>query len=111
MLCKKIAIGDQEFLMSAAASVNVVYQNIFNEDFIASLDRENLERAGMQFQKMAFVMAKVGELGRKEANTLTVEDYEDWLDNFTFADMMNAIEDIQDFYLSSSAETIGSKKK
>ena len=110
MLYKDIIIGGNTYKMCAAASVNICYQNIFNEDFLAQLDMEHPETAITPFTKMAFVMAKVGELGRKQANTLTLEDYENWLDEFTFADLMNAIEDIQEFYMSSSNGMVDSKK-
>lgn len=110
MLYKTIKIGEQEYKMCSAASINIVYQNIFNEDFLSKLDMDNPGSAILPFMRMAFVMAKVGELGRKQANTLTKEDYEDWLDEFSFADMMNAMEDIQGFYLESSAGTVDSKK-
>ena len=53
---------------------------------------------------------KVGELGRKQANTMTKDDYEDWLDEFSFADLMGAMEEIQVFYLESSNGTVDSKK-
>lgn len=110
MLYKNIKIGDNEYKMCSAASINICYQNIFNEDFLSLLDMDHPETAIMPFMKMSFVMAKVGELGRKQANTLTKEDYEDWLDEFSFADLMNAMEEIQVFYLESSASTVASKK-
>lgn len=110
MLYKNIKIGDNEYKMCSAASINICYQNIFNEDFLSLLDMDHPETVIMPFMKMAFVMAKVGELGRKQANTLTKEDYEDWLDEFSFADLMNAMEEIQVFYLESSASTVASKK-
>lgn len=110
MLYKKIKIGEVEYTMSAAASVNVVYQNVFGEDFLSTIDMEHPESAMMPFQKMAFIMAMVGEHGRKVANTKTVEDYEDWLDQFTFADLMNAITDIEELYMNAQATTVDSKK-
>lgn len=110
MLYKNIPIGSNTYKMCAAASINVCYQNIFHEDFLSMLDMEHPETALLPFQKMAFVMAKVGELGRKTANTLTQDDYEDWLDEFTFADIMTAMEEIQEFYMSASNGTVDSKK-
>lgn len=110
MLNKTIKIGENEYKMCSAASVNVCYQNIFNEDFISLLDMNHPETAIQPFFRMAFVMAKVGELGRKQANTLTIEDYEDWMDEFSFADLMAAMGEIQEFYLESSSGTVGSKK-
>ena len=110
MLYKNITIGGNTYKMCAAASVNICYQNIFNEDFLAKLDMEHPEASITPFTKMAFVMAKVGELGRKQASTLTVDDFENWLDEFTFADLMGAMEEIEDFYMSSSVGTVDSKK-
>ena len=110
MLYKNITIGDKEYKMCSAASINVCYQNIFNEDFLQKLDMDNPNSAILPFMQMAFVMAKVGEFGRKQANTMTKEDYEDWLDEFSFADLMNAMDEIQTFYLSSSGGVVDSKK-
>lgn len=110
MLYKNIKIGDKEYKLCSAASINIVYQNIFQEDFLRQLDMEHPESAITPFMKMAFVMAKVGELGRKQANTLTKDDYEEWLDEFSFADLMGAMEDIQLFYLEASAGAVDSKK-
>lgn len=111
MLYKTIKIGENEYKMCSAASVNVCYQNIFNEDFISLLDMSHPETAIQPFFRMAFVMAKVGELGRKAANQLTKDDFEDWMDEFSFADLMEAMDEIQEFYLEASAGTIDSKKK
>lgn len=110
MLYKNITIGDKEYKFCSAASINIVYQNIFHEDFLSLLDMDHPETAVTPFTKMAFIMAKVGELGRKQANTLTKDDYEDWLDEFSFADLMNAMEDIQIFYLEASKGAVDSKK-
>lgn len=110
MLYKNIKIGNKEYKMCSAASINICYQNIFNEDFLSLLDMDHPETAIMPFMRMAFVMAKVGELGRKQANTMTSDDYEDWLDEFSFADMINAMEVIQSFYLESSEGVVDSKK-
>lgn len=110
MLYKNIKIGSKEYKLCSAASINICYQNIFNEDFLSLLDMNHPETSIMPFMRMAFVMCKVGELGRKQANTMTKDDYEDWLDEFSFSDLVNAMEEIQSFYLESSASTVDSKK-
>lgn len=110
MLYKNITIGNKEYKFCSAASINICYQNIFNEDFLSLLDMGHPETSIMPFMRMAFVMAKVGELGRKQANTLTKDDYEDWLDEFSFADLMAAMEEIQIMYLEASAGAVDSKK-
>lgn len=110
MLYKNIKIGSKEYKLCSAASINICYQNIFNEDFLSLLDMNHPETSIMPFMRMAFVMCKVGELGRKQANTMTKDDYEEWLDEFSFSDLVNAMEEIQSFYLESSASTVDSKK-
>lgn len=110
MLYKTIKIGEKEYKMCSSASVNICYQNIFNEDFISLLDMSHPETVVQPFFRMAFVMAKVGELGRKTANTLTKDDFEDWMDEFSFADLMTALDEIETFYLESSNGTVDSKK-
>lgn len=110
MLYKTIRIGNNEYKMCSAASVNICYQNIFAEDFLTKLDMENPGASIFPFMRMAFVMAKVGELGREEANKLQPKDFEAWMDEFTFADLMSAMEEIQEFYLNASAGSIDSKK-
>lgn len=109
MLYSKVKIGDEEVLLCCAASVTVCYYNIFHEDFMAMMSKE--ESITGAFTKMAFVMAKFGELGsRKAVSKLTVDDYGDWLDKFTFGDLTNALPAIQEVFMSSAQETVTSKK-
>ena len=53
MLYKNIKIGSKEYKFCSAASINICYQNIFNEDFLSLLDMDHPETALMPFMKMA----------------------------------------------------------
>ena len=110
MLYGIIKIGDKEYKMCAAASVNIAYYNIFHEDFISLMNPEEPTKAITPFIKMAFVMAMKGEKSREEMKKLTEADYEEWLDNFSFGDLVAAMGDIQSLYLGAAVGLVQSKK-
>ena len=110
MLYKKIPIGEVEQMFCACASVNVCYFNIFHEDFIKEISSDN-GLATSSMMKMAFVMAKFGELNdRKAVNRMTEENYCDWLDQFSTGELVEALPDIQAFYMSTNRGTVNAKK-
>ena len=110
MLFGNVKIGDKEYRMCAAASVNLAFLNIFHEDFMSQMNPSEPSKAIEPFIKMAFVMAMKGEKSNDEVRKLTMADYEKWLDQFTMGDLVNAIGDIQSLYLGSSVGLVDSKK-
>ena len=111
MIYNKLPIGEKEYTFCACASVNVCYANIFHEDFIKLLSTGAEGEMASAFVKMAFVMAKYGELNdRKAVNQLTEDDYENWLDEFTTGDLIEALPEIQAFYMKSYKPAVDSKK-
>ena len=110
MLYGTVKIGEKEYRMCSAASVNLAYFNIFHEDFMSLMNPEEPTKAITPFIKMAFVMVMKAEKSKDEINRLTTADYEAWLDEFTMGDLVNAMPDIQALYLGSSVGTIQSKK-
>lgn len=110
MLFKKIAIGETEQMFCACASVNVCYFNIFHEDFIKEISSDT-GLATTSMMKMAFVMAKFGELNdRKAVNRMNEDNYCDWLDQFSTGELVEALPEIQAFYMSSTHGSVASKK-
>lgn len=110
MLYSKISIGDKEILFCACASVNVCYFNIFHEDFIKTVTKDE-DIATSAFMRMAFVMAKYAELNdRKAVNRLTEDDYCAWLDEFSTGDFVNALPDIQGLYMGATTGEVPAKK-
>lgn len=110
MLYGTVKIGEKEYKMCSAASVNLTYFNIFHEDFMSLMNPEEPTKAITPFIKMAFVMAMQGEKSRDEVRKLTIADYEAWLDGFTMGDLINAMGEIQSLYLGSTQGTVASKK-
>lgn len=110
MMYQKIKIGDVELMLCACASVNVCYYNIFHEDFIKEISSDN-GMATSSMMKMAFVMAKFGETNdRKAVNRMTEDNYCDWLDQFTTGELVEALPEIQAFYMSSNQGSVPAKK-
>ena len=110
MIFKMIRIGDKEYMMCAAASVNIAYYNLFHEDFISLMNPDEPTKAITPFTKMAFIMNMKAEKSKDEMRKLTVADYEAWMDEFSFGDLVEAMADIQGLYLGSSNGTVNSKK-
>ena len=109
MMYKKVKVGAEELTLCACASVNVCYFNVFHEDFIKMIADDGLATSAMM--KMAFVMNKYGELNdRKAVMRQTMDDYCDWLDQFTTGELVAALPEIQTFYMASTGTTVGSKK-
>lgn len=110
MMYKKLYIGDKELTFCACASVNVCFYNVFHEDFIKMISTDE-GIASNAMMKLAFIMAKFGELNdRKKVNRLTEDDYCDWLDQFTTGEIVAALPAIQDFYMSSNSSSVDAKK-
>lgn len=110
MLYKKIQVGEKEINFCASASVNVCYLNVFHQDFIKMISTDEGMAASAVMQ-MAFIMAKFAELNdRKKVNRLTEDDYCDWLDQFTTGDLVEALPEVQTFYMASTGQMVGAKK-
>ena len=110
MLYSNIKIGDKEYKMCCAASVNLAYYNIFHEDFMSQMNPDEPSKAITPFTKMAFVMAMKGEKSKDEMKKLTMADYENWMDEFSFGDLVAAMPQIQSLYLGSASTLVEAKK-
>lgn len=110
MLYGNIKIGDKEYRMCCAASVNLAYYNIFHEDFMSLMNPETPSQAITPFTKMAFVMAMKGVKSKDEMKKLTIADYEAWMDEFSFGDLVAAMPEIQSLYVGSASGLVDAKK-
>lgn len=110
MIFSTIKIGDKDYRMCAAASVNIAYYNVFHEDFIALMNPDEPVKAITPFTKMAFIMNMKAEKTKEEMRKLSMADYEAWMDEFSFGDLVAAMADIQELYLGSAVGTVNSKK-
>lgn len=110
MMYQKISIGNKELLFCSCASVNVCYNNVFKEDFIKLVATDE-GLAANAMMKMAFIMQKFADLGdRKLVNRLTMDDYCDWLDQFTTGELVAALPEIQMMYMDANVQSVDAKK-
>lgn len=110
MLFSTINIGETPVRVCTASSINLCYYNVFHSDFMKAFMSE--DGTPMQaLMQMAFIMAKFGELGnRKAVSKLTIDDYADWLDQFSNGDLINSLERFEELYMQSAQGEIDSKK-
>lgn len=99
----KIAIQDKEFEAAANAASPYIYKNIFHEDFLQKLQAPEPDTE--IFQKMFFVMVSQAEKTTTEALNLTIEDYLKFLDQFDPMEILEATENITEFYFSQTKTT------
>lgn len=120
---KIIDIGDEQVALLAKASTNVFYKQVFHEDPIAMQTRDNITNADqIDFsQRLTFVMSKQAEAQaavtagdvpsvRDFMQTVTEDDYIDWLDQFDFMALQEALGDAMSVYTANSNSTSKAKK-
>lgn len=112
---QEVKIGDKVVPMLAMSSVDYIYEQIFHEDPIKLQGSDDFEsNFGVQLvflQKMGFVMAKFAELHeRKETCKLTIDNYLDWIDQFTRAEYITALVDVKRVYEGQSVTQSEAKK-
>lgn len=112
-MTKEIKIGDKYVVMCATALTPITYRQIFGGDLIKEVQSfsdagEYDTSAFTTYARLGFVFAKRAE--GAEMSALTEKDFEDWLDDFTFMDVTNAIGDIAELYVESSRGSSKAKK-
>lgn len=108
---KIIEIGGKEVKLKSTAGIVVVYRNNFGDDFMKSLikmqgvDNDNaLEKIDFEFlQKAMWCMVKLAD---EEA-----PDYETWLNQFEFVDVIQASKDIIELLIGNLKQIDGKKKE
>lgn len=118
MAYKVIEIGDIKVPFQCKASVNLYYKQIFGEDPIIKQSDGNMTSGeGIIFaQQLAFVMAKAAEANgdRSKMLNLGMDEYIDWLDQFDFMDLQDALKDVMALYArgrkTTSQENTGSAR-
>lgn len=107
---KTVKIGSENTELVANAASPYLYKIIFHEDFLRSLQEKEPDLEAIQ--KMAFVMAKQGEMtSMTQLAELSVDDYYDWLVGFDPMDILTASEEIMKLYLGQAKGTSVPKPK
>lgn len=109
---REVKIGEAAVPFESAASIDLSFKHIFGADPLKILTGAKDETDALDFfSKMAFVMAKFAELqSGRELRKLNEDNYLDWLDQFDRTDLMNALGEIQDVYISARKSESEAKK-
>lgn len=102
----RVTIGDTEVTMSPGASSVRRYRELFNTDFLEATQKAEIDVDA--YQKMGFIMAMIAS--GKRTSELSVDDYDNWLDQFAQLDMINAIPEIMQIWQTSEKTTSVPKK-
>lgn len=102
-----IKIGDHEIAMTANAATCYRYKQAFKKDLFQLLKSPDTLSVDV-IQELAYVMYKQAN---KEADTISIEDYMIWLEQFDPMDIAIASTDIVNIYAGQQATTAKAKKK
>lgn len=118
-----IEIGDEKVALLARSSTNVFYKSVFHEDPIdlTSSGDIPLSKQIAFSQQLTFIMSKQAEAQeavnagksptiRDFMQTVTEDDYVDWLERFDFMDLQDSLEEAMNVYTESSKTTSKAKK-
>lgn len=120
---KIINIGEEKVALLARASTNNFYKSVFHEDPIDLTSGADitLSRQIEFSQELTFIMSKQAEAQdavtagkaptvRDFMQTVTEDDYIDWLDRFDYMDLQDSLQEAMDVYTTSSKTTSKAKK-
>ena len=121
MASKKIVIGGREVEMLAVSSCNYFYRRIFDEDpfelqarAVSSMKSSVIGAMGITFaMQMGFVMKSMAEAhgDRSVMNQLNIDDYLDWIDQFSTFDFAEPSGDIIELYSMQNKQHSSEKKE
>lgn len=111
-MTKTVTIGDQDVLMAADAFTPVHFFQLFHEDLIKKTESRQTEEAFgtedyMLYCKLGFILAKRAE--HADFAKLTEADFDIWVSQFEFMDMVEASIEIADLYAASKKGTVSPK--
>lgn len=113
-MVKTIKVGGKEFIFAANAATPYRYKQLFNEDLFTIFQNAAKNEEGNiiladTMTRLAFVMIKQAE--KADMNTITMDDFYAWLEDFAPMDLVLVGEEIVNFYMSSTEGSIIPKKK
>ena len=106
---KEVKIGDKDVSLLANGSTPIRYRQMFHKDIIAKMNEgTNADDAVEMASELAFIMAKSAD--KADMNTLNLDDYYEWLEQFETFDIVTASEDIFNVYVGQTLTTSTAKK-
>ena len=107
---KEIKIGDKDVSLLANGSTPIRYRQLFHKDIITKMNAgTNADDAVEMASELAFIMSKSAE--KADMNTLNLDDYYEWLEQFETFDIVTASEAIFSVYVGQEVTTSTAKKK
>lgn len=108
---KTILIGSESVEMVANAATPFRFKNVFKKDLLKIFSAADEENASLQMeagQMLAFIMAKQAE--KVDMNTLTEENFYEWLEGFMSSDLYDCLDDFVDLWQASQKTSSTPKK-
>lgn len=105
--------GGKEIRLAANAATPFRFKQLFGQDLLKLFKKaENEEEQpimGEVITQMAFIMSK--QFDKTDMNTLSMDDFYAWLEEYEPMDFIMVGEDIINFYVASSRPSVDAKKK
>ena len=106
-----VKIGGRPFDMLANAASPVIYRRIFHKDFLMQMDPKG-EVDTNALQEMGFVMyLQTTKTFKEIMDTVTKDDYYEWLTNFEALDVIMAAGDIFALFKGQEKTLVTQKKR
>lgn len=107
---KEIKIGDKNVSLLANGSTPIRYRQLFHKDIITKMNEgPNADDAVEMASELAFIMSRSAE--KADMNTLNIDDYYEWLEQFETFDIVTASDEIFSVYVGQEVTTSTAKKK
>ena len=97
---KEIEFSNGTVGMLANAASPFLYKQIFHEDFLMLITKENVDYSVIV--KMGFIMAKQSELKMEEMRKLTEDDFMAWLEGFDAMEIYTKANEIMSVYMANA---------
>ena len=106
---KEVKIGEQMIPMLSNGATPIRYRRLFHKDIISKMNEgTNADDAVEMASELAFIMSKSAE--KVDMNTINMDDFDEWLEQFETLDIVTASEEIFSVYIGQEVTTSTAKK-
>ena len=108
---KEIIIGEVKVPLMASASIVAPYKRLFKSHPLKDLADPNMdeaEKSDIAF-RIAYLMNMRATGNRETLNAANMDQYEEWLDQFTYGDMVAAAPVVIEFFVQQTNPTVHAK--
>lgn len=108
---KTIKIGEREVALRPSAATPYRYTNVFHENFFTAIESVMKTEDGLDsmetVSKLCYIMAMQAE--GADMNALNEQTFEEWLDQYSFMELSNALGDVLEVYTDSAKTNVAPK--